>query len=346
MHLTHLRIQSVRSHDAYEMEFSPQTTLITGKNGAGKTTLLESIYIALQGKSFRGVDTEILGRDKLWYRIDLTENGDEQRTVKFIPAQRSGRKQFVIRGKTHYRLPAPLRYPVVLFEPDDLRLLTGSPARRRDFINHSISQVDPRYHTALLRYERALKQRNNLLKQSRASYDELFVWNVALSEYGAYIIHERTLFIEKLNQKIEQRYRAIAGTDDTLSIHYSHTRISDIKQKLLNELIANSRKDQLLGYTTVGPHRHDLSFLFNDKPADQTASRGEIRTTILALKFIEAELIEELTSNPPILLFDDVFSELDETRQDRLANQTDYQIIITTTSAHQWRGMNINLSAN
>jgi DNA replication and repair protein RecF len=223
----------------------------------------------------------------------------------------------------------------VLFEPEDLRLLHGSPARRRQFIDRFISQLHPLYGPTLRKYERALKQRNNLLKSSYIHDDELFAWNVALAEHGAFIIEQRIAFIEQLNQQIAQRYQEIAGTKDDVSIHYSHTFVGDVKQKLLNELHAHSSRDRHLGNTSVGPHRHDVIFHINNTPALSVASRGEARTIVLALKFLEVEIIERLIDTQPIILLDDVFSELDATRQQLLTNQLKgHQIIITSATSH------------
>lgn len=324
-----LSVHNFRSHDNYSVTLSPETTVITGKNGSGKTSLLEALYIALQGSSFRGSDGDILKHHSDWYRIDVEFSGGLKRTVKFDPIKQTGKKQFSINDKISYRLSAKEKYPVVLFEPDDLRLLSGSPARRRQFIDTFISQVDPQYHVAVRKYERALKQRNNLLKKPYTTNDELFVWNVTLSEYGSYIISERIAFIEKLNENISEKYNLIAQSDDIISIHYSHTFIDDIKQKLISELTAGSEKDKILGFTSIGPHRHDVIINFNNAFANSTASRGENRSIILALKFIEIELIESILDKKPIVLFDDVFNELDEARQKSITKYSNCQLIIT-----------------
>ncbi len=325
-----LAVQNVRSHQSITIDLSPNTTVITGLNGSGKTTLLESLYIALQGTSFKGSDKDVLQNDKDWWRIDIMFSDEQKRSIKFDPSRTTGRKQFIIDSKTNYRMLPKHKHPVVLFEPEDLRLLNGSPTRRRQFIDRFITQLDPQYGVALRKYERALKQRNNLLKQGMASDDELFAWDITLSEYGAYIIEQRSIFIEKINLKLNDAYNDIAETKDTVSTHYSHTFIGDIKQKLLNELQTHLYRDKIVGNTSVGPHRHDMLFLFNDNPALSVASRGEVRTIILALKFLEVEIIEQLTNIKPLILLDDVFSELDETRQARL-HTGNYQIIITTT---------------
>lgn len=323
----------MRTHDMFTHTLSPNVTLITGRNGSGKTSLIEAVMIALQGSSFRGSDTDVLKYESPWWRIDIrSDEGD--RTVKFDPSKTSGRKQFVIDDKTSYRLTPANKYPIVLFEPEDLRLLHGSPSRRRQFIDRFISQLDSEYSQALRKYERALRQRNTILKQSYIQNDDLFVWNVALSEYGAIIIERRIEFIERLNAELDMTYNTIAQSSDMVSIHYSHTVIDNIKQKLLSELHARLERDKLLGYTSIGPHRHDVEFKFNAMPALSVASRGEVRSIVLALKFLEVDIIREITNKQPLILLDDVFGELDQDRQTHLATKFQgSQIIMTSASS-------------
>lgn len=325
-------IQHVRSHEKAVVEFSPGVTVITGPNGSGKTTILESLYISLQGTSFKGTDKDVLQRDQDWWRIDVLLDDEQKRVVKFDPSRTSGKKQFVVDEKTSYRLPPKSKYPIVLFEPDDLRLLHGSPTRRRQFIDRFISQLNPLYGIALRKYDRSLKQRNNLLKQAYIGDDQLFVWDISLSEHGAYIIEQRIAFIEQINSKLNDAYHDIAHTNDEVSMHYSHTFVGDVKSKLLHELQASTGRDKIVGSTSIGPHRHDVIFQFNHSPALSVASRGEARTVVLALKFLEVDIIEQLTDLKPLILLDDVFSELDLSRQKSLSDTIrSHQIIITST---------------
>ncbi len=334
MRLTSLRVQNVRVHSDYVLEIAPQVTLITGQNGSGKTSLIEALYIALQGSSFKGGDTEVLRSQKKWYRIDTIFDNQTTRTVKFDPERATGKKQFEIDSKTNYRLSFAHKYPVVLFEPDELRLINGSPSRRRQFLDRFISQLDPEYALSLRRYERALKQRNMLLKQSRTGQKDLFSWDVSLSKYGAYIIERRMELIQQLNPLLKTTYQEIAHTNDIVTISYSNTYKASIEQKLLSDLHMSSERDIILGYTSVGPHRHDILFYLNNSLATSAASRGEIRTIVLALKFLEVALIEKSTGVLPIILLDDVFSELDETRQMALMERfSKYQTIITSVAA-------------
>lgn len=328
-----IRVQHVRTHPDYTLAIAPDVTVIMGPNGSGKTSLIEALYIAFRGSSFKGSDKDVLSRGKTWYRIDVGFDDESLRTVKFDAEKTAGRKQFIVDDKTHYRLPPAVRYPVVLFEPDDLRLLHGSPERRRRFIDHFIAQLDPMYQTTLRRYERALKQRNALLKR-QASGDDFFVWNLTLSEYGATIIEKRLLFIARLNDSLGSMYRHIAQKDDRVSITYSESYSGTIQQKLLSELHHALPKDLILGFTTVGPHRHDVLFDFNTSPALSVASRGEVRSIVLALKFLEIDIIEQITSKKPIVLLDDVFSELDDERQQQLTTLTQsHQVIITSATS-------------
>lgn len=331
--VTKLSVQNIRSHDSFVANLSPNITVITGKNGSGKTSLIEAIHIALQGSSFKGTDSDMLRTNSSWWRIDIALDNETSRSITFNPEKTDRKKQFTIDDKVAYRLSLKHKYPIVLFEPDDLRLLHGSPTRRRQFIDRFIGQLNPEYGVAIRKYERALKQRNNLLKKPFTNYDELFVWNIALSEHGAYIIEQRTRFIEQINSKLNTTYDDIAGIGDNIAVHYSHTSIGDIKQKLLSELHHHTEKDRQTGSTSVGPHRHDMVFTFNNNPALSSASRGEVRTIVLALKFLEVDIIEQITNKKPIVLLDDVFSELDESRQKALSDTIRrHQVIITSTN--------------
>jgi DNA replication and repair protein recF len=332
MILKTLRVQNFRTHSDFILEIGEKSTLISGANGSGKTSLLEAIYFALQGTSFRSSDKEILRNDgSSWFRIDLKDSKDSLRTIIFNNAVQKSKKQFLVDGNKKARLSANLRIPVVLFEPDDLQLLSGSPTRRRNFLDYFLSQIFPSFQLALTRYNKALKQRNNLLKRDNVSKDELFPWNLMLAEYGAEIISKRQDFLELLNSKIEEVYFEISGVKDEIKIYYLGEKVS--KNEILAILSENIERDKILGYTNFGPHKHDIQFIFNKKPAQNVASRGENRSLVLALKFIETDILADLTSKRPIVLLDDVFSELDDDRQKLLTKHfSKYQTIITSTN--------------
>ena len=327
--LRQLRVQNFRNHIDGTFMFSPTTTVIVGKNGTGKTSLLEAIYIGYRGSSFKGVDSDILRERAEWYRIDIHD--DVERIVRYM-ADGTGRlkKTFEIDTKKNYRLPQKNKHPIVIFSPDDLQLLSGSPARRRKYLDTLISQLDPRYGPALRRYEQALLQRNKLLKSLHCTPDLIFPWNVILSEYGSYITHARSRVATLFDERLSHKYHAIAHRDDTFNVSYSHA--AHTPQYLLTEYESHYDKDRILGATTNGPHRHDLIVEMNSKTAHDIASRGENRTIVLALKSIEAELLAELYGTLPLILLDDVYGELDDDRQKLIGTVFgSYQTIITST---------------
>jgi len=329
--VTELKVINFRSHKNITINLSSDVTVITGKNGSGKTSLLEATYIALQGSSFKGTDKDVLKNDTPWWRIEIILDDGSKRLITFDPEKIDRKKSFNIDNKISFRLPAKLKIPVVLFEPEDLRLINGSPSRRRQFIDRLICQVNPLYSQTLRKYERAIIQRNNLLKKN-PSNDDLFVWDVALSEYGAEIIKQRNEIAQNIDKKLENMYGKISKKTDKVSIRYQTPNSESTSQKLLKELNQSADRDRYTGNTSVGPHRHDVIFKFNNSLASTTASRGETRTIIVALKLIEASILSDVHGYNPIIMLDDVFSELDEDRQDSIASKINqYQVIITDT---------------
>jgi DNA replication and repair protein RecF len=323
-----LNIRNIRSHVDYSVSFDPAINLIVGKNGSGKTSIIEAIYLSLQGSSFKGSDQDMLNYKSSWWRIDL-ETDHDKRISTFNQSLTMKRKKISIDNKIMYRLASKYYYPIVLFEPDDLRLFNGAPLRRRQFIDRFIAQLDPLYMNSVRRYNQALKQRNSLLKQPLLSHDELFAWDVALSEYGSYIVNQRIKFINIINNKLNDEYKLIAKTNDNIEVSYSKKYGINVKQKIFNDLSSSKEKDQALGFTSVGPHRDDVIFSFNKHLALGVASRGEIRSIVLALKFMEVKIIEDLTKKNPLILLDDVFSDLDEERQKNLLTGKN-QVIVTS----------------
>ena len=200
-----------------------------------------------------------------------------------------------------------------------------------------LSQSFPQFQLALSRYNKALKQRNNLLKRENLTADELFPWNLMLAEYAAEIIARRLKFVEVLNSRLSEVYGEISGANDLIEAIYLGENIS--KDEILKIMSLNFERDRILGHTSFGPHKHDLQFNFNGKDARNVASRGENRSLVLALKFIETDFLAENSSKKPIVLLDDVFSELDETRQKLLTTHfAKYQTIITSTNGVEVEG--------
>ncbi len=322
-----VKLVNFRNHSEYKLECKDETSLILGENGCGKTSVLEAIYILTQGKSFRATDAEILKRGEEFYRVELEFDNGEKTVVTFDGEN----KTFLILDKKTRRLPRKNKYPVVLFLPSDLNLISGSPAKRRDYFDRVFSQFNERYDDSLLKYNKALKQRNELLKNEYLKPGDVFSWNMLLARFGSEICKFRKQFVDEINDRLTRVYRSIADNGDEVELRLETQAEGVSEEKYLKQLEANLERDKYLGHTSFGVHRDDFVFFFNEKMADGSASRGETRSLILALKFIEAELIYEKTGLRPVVLLDDVFSELDKTRQKCLVqNFKGNQVIITS----------------
>jgi DNA replication and repair protein RecF len=224
----------------------------------------------------------------------------------------------------------------VLFEPNDLLLLSGSPDLRRSFLDDLIEQTVPGYGATRRHYKRVLAQRNALLKQPGRNFDEqLFVWNLRLSELGGKVVRERVALAERFAVRISELYCRLADKTNDVSLAYvAQFPVEHYETVLLHRLEAAAELDRARGFTGSGPHRDDLRLLIDGHEASISASRGETRTLVLALKLLELQLLEEIRGSRPLLLLDDVFSELDgKRRQALVAFVASYQTFITTTDA-------------
>ncbi len=322
-----ISLTNFRNHASFKMDFKPTTTLILGENGCGKTSILEAIYILTQGKSFRATDPEIFKRDTDFYRIELQYDSGEKITASYD----TERKIFKTVDKKTSRLPSKNKYPVILFQPSDLNLISQSPSSRRKYFDQFFSTLNQGYNTALNKYEKALTQRNKLLKEDFINPTTIFPWNILLVKNGIILKKLREEFLEQINHDFTNVYHSIADNQDKINLSYTSEANNLTESEYLKTLEQSFEKDHLLGRTTFGVHHDIIDFVFNGKPADGSASRGETRSIILALKFIEASLISEKLQKKPIILLDDVFSELDNKRRASLIeNFKNHQVIITS----------------
>jgi DNA replication and repair protein RecF len=336
--ITNLRLQHFRSYSDASFEFGARVNIIVGPNASGKTNLLEAIEVVCRGQSFRVKDNELVEFGEPWSRLDASLDL-EDRTVKLeVVDTETVRKSFVIDEVVLKRLLLNRTVPMVLFEPSHLNLLTGSPDLRRGYLDGLLEQTVQGYGSLLKQYRRTLAQRNALLKRGHHTgvTTQLFAWNIRLSELGSQIAIRRTDVIETINASLAGVYSGLAGkTAHHVRLGYqSKCSLATYASDLLHNLERSQDRDMALGFTTYGPHRDDIALALNGHPLQAAASRGETRTLLLSLKVLELQLLEQARQKRPLLLLDDVFSELDGTRRRALVEFVDgYQTFITTTDA-------------
>ncbi len=329
-----LRLQNFRSYKDDSFEFESGVNIVVGPNAAGKTNLLEAIYVLSRGSSFKNKDNDLVNNNNQWARLDGSFS-DAPRVLKILKDNTITTKLFIINDKEYKRLSYKTILPIVLFEPNHLNLFIRGPVTRRDYFDNYLQQAAPEYKPNLLKYKRTLAQRNSLLKASNFSDAQLFAWNIKLSELAGLVVSQRLDLIDKMNKKLTKTYSKIANKKSLVEIKYQTSLdTKNYTSSLLNTLGKQLDIDRLRGFTSSGPHREDFSVFLNSQPASVVASRGETRTLLLAIKVFELSELEKINGTKPLLLLDDVFSELDGARRRYLVDYLkDYQTIITTTDA-------------
>lgn len=333
--ITDLRLQHFRSYTDSSFEFAPGVNIIVGPNASGKTNLLEALLVLGRGVSYRAKDSrELVEFEQDWLRIDSHDNLNSTRTVK-IHAQPVYEKIYGINNKTYKRLPLQYNTPIVLFEPNHLRLLHGGPDQRRDYLDDFLERIQPGIGQIRRQYKRALSQRNQLLKQIPTSYSQVFPWDVRLSQLAGQLVRARYELIDRINEELPRIYKDLSQKNTQVELMYLGKWDPPVYEAgLLKKLESHFNEDVARGFTAYGPHREEFQARFDGRDASEVASRGEIRTAILALKIIETSILEAAREQAPLLLLDDVFSELDGSRRHSLTQFVrPYQTIITTTDA-------------
>ncbi len=316
--LKKLDLANYRSYKAASFAFSPGVNAIIGPNGSGKTNLLEAVYVMARQKSFRSPLRALVR-----YGANNFQIGGEVFTNRLHFRFNTALPSRVWKINGHKQRPQKEQLPnVVLFEPEFLRFITGSPSRRREYLNELTVLLYPGSSTSISRYERVLLQRNNLLKKTlgdlaQGQKDQLFVWDVMLAELAAKIDTWRLEIVKNVNQSLSERYSQLAGTGALVELSYG-LGYEPTQQAILRSLQRHENSDLRYGHTSTGPHRNDLLTQLNAKPAENSASRGEQRSIADSLKLIELEQSNLVHKNPAILLLDDVLSELDASRQAKL----------------------------
>lgn len=338
MYVKKIELKNFRNYEEEAVEFHNKVNIITGKNAQGKTNLLESLYIMSLGKSFRtSKDTEMIGFEKEFCRAKSTSVKEGRELQIEITIGKEGKTTKINGIKTAKNIDLLENVYMVVFSPEDLKIVKDEPEKRRKFIDRELCQLKPVYYRSLGRYKKILQQRNSLLKQQEIKEDIIAVWDESLAEYGAKIIQERSRFIEKLNRISREISRSITNGKEALSLSYesnaecreSYEEQKESLKKLLNK---NLKSDIIRRSTSVGPHKDDMKICVEGVDIRHFGSQGQQRTAALSLKLAEIRLIEEETNISPVLLLDDVLSELDAERQNFLINSLEeVQLFITTT---------------
>lgn len=339
MILKSLTLKNFRSYRAETFTFAERVNLIHGANAQGKTNLLEAVYFLLAFKPFKQVKhEELISFSAQECRIKgeiETSNGLDEVHIYLGGEKRTIR----LNGKIVYKASNVLgRYQVVSFLPSDIELVKGSPQNRRRYLDGLISALEPEYLRYLKRYHRALSQRNAVLSKSpRLSPESLEVWDEKLAETGGKIVGKRKEYVTKMKSRVNKLYKLTSGIDADIDVIYTCTFETgkDPVSGLIAELKSNFEKDRKRGHTTAGPHRDLLTFNVSGKDASSFASQGEAKNLAFALKASEIWLIKDRLGKTPVLLLDDVTSELDDNRKKfifRLLKDFSGQVFITTTS--------------
>ncbi|HEY4963506.1 MAG TPA: DNA replication and repair protein RecF [Candidatus Saccharimonadales bacterium] len=332
--ISSIRLQDFRSYHNDAFEFEDSVNIVVGPNACGKTNLLEAILVLCRGSSYRAKDIELISFDKPWARLEGTSDG-HPRIVK-LKQDKNPTKEFEIDGKKYLRLSASTRSPVVLFEPNHLQLLTGSPELRRNYLDDLLEQIVSGYSGVKRRYLRSLAQRNALLKTPGNNVkDILFPWNIRISQLAGQIVKYRSELVDSLNEILPSIYDDLAGSTTKVELVYKpQLPVKDYESHHLSSLDKSVEDDLRSGFTSYGPHRDDFNFIYNSHQANLSASRGEMRTGVLALKIAEIDIIKKTINKNPVFLLDDVFSELDGHRRHALTQRLGgIQSFITTTDA-------------
>jgi len=343
MYIKKIELNNFRNYIHLDMDFHKKVNILLGKNAQGKTNLIEAIYITSIGKSFRtSKDNEMIGFNEEFARVKiLTEKNEEPLELELL-IKKEGKEV----KKEGYKLLKNSEMLdniyIVVFSPEDLRIVKDEPEKRRKFIDRELCQLKPIYYNNLSRYKKILQQRNALLKEKNIKEDNLKVWDISLCDVGSKIIKQRKEFIDKLNIISKEIHKEITNNKEILEIIYEANieymeNVEEQKEIFLKNLEKNKKNDIYKGNTSVGPHKDDLKLLVNGIDIRNYGSQGQQRTAALALKLAEVKLVEEEKREKPILLLDDVLSELDSTRQKYLISfLKDVQIFITTTEISEF----------
>lgn len=336
MFIKRLQMLNYRNYNALDIELCPNVNVFMGDNAQGKTNILEAIYYCAFAKSHRtSKDKELInwngehafisvdvGRERLDKRIDISILKDGKKSIRI--------------NKIKIKKIGELfgNFNVVMFSPEDLRIIKDSPGVRRKFIDMELCQLNPKYYYNLVQYNKVLNERNILLRNRNTSSEMLEIYDMQLVEFGYNIIRDRIKYIESLNKYAEKIHSDITSGKEKINFKYISTikDLENIKENFYTLLEKNRSKDCDRGITSIGPHRDDFFVYINDIDTKSYGSQGQQRTAVLTMKFSSLEIIKEFTGEFPVLLLDDVLSELDFNRKKYILSTIgQIQTVITCT---------------
>ena len=334
-----LKLKNFRNYDLLDIEFDQATNIFYGDNAQGKTNILEAVYLSGTTKSHRGTKDRdmirfacdeshiemIIEKRGIPYRIDmhLKKSSPKGIAINRIPIKKASELFGIIN--------------IVFFSPEDLNIIKNGPSERRRFMDLELAQLDKIYLNNLSSYNRIINQRNHLLKEiqnDRRKLDMLDIWDMQLVEYGSKVIQRRQQFIEELNGIVGRIHQKLTGAREVLELKYEPNVTAEQFEQVLSR---NRERDLRMKSTSSGPHRDDICFMVRDIDIRKFGSQGQQRTAALSLKLAEIELVKLVTKDTPVLLLDDVLSELDKHRQNYLLDSiNEIQTLITCTGLDEF----------
>ena len=334
-----LKLKNFRNYELLSLDLNQATNIFYGDNAQGKTNILEAVYLCGTTKSHRGTKDRdmirfgeeeshievVVEKGNVPYQIDmhLKRNSPKGIAIDKVPIRRASE----LFGMLH----------LVFFSPEDLNIIKNGPAERRHFIDLELSQLDKVYLSHLSSYQRIVNQRNRLLKDMydrKELLDTLDIWDMQLADYGQRIIERRKQFVEEINEIVQEIHSKLTGEKETLRLSYES---SSAEIPLYDAIRRNRERDLRMKSTSVGPHRDDICFLADTLDIRKYGSQGQQRTAALSLKLSEIELVKRVIHDTPVLLLDDVLSELDKHRQNYLLDSIhEVQTLITCTGLEEF----------
>lgn len=339
MHIEEISIVNFKNLKEVQVDFSPKLNCFIGKNGAGKTNMLDALYYLSFCKSFsNSVDLLNITHDESFFMLNGNYKRQDSNENISCGLKKGLKKQFKRNSKVYKKLVEHIGLlPLVMITPSDVDLILGGSEERRKLMDGVISQYNQQYLHDLLKYNRALVQRNNLLKQFNNDRffdkDLLELWDYQLIEYGTRIHEQRKVFVEKLIPVFQRYYSFISQDNETVSLVHQSALYENNLDTLLKESVS---KDRAIQYTTQGIHKDDLIFYLGDYPMKKLGSQGQKKTYLVALKLAQFDFVKEISGLKPILLLDDVFDKLDQHRVEQIvkvvAGEQFGQIFLTDTN--------------